>query len=191
MKTLSKILALLFLFHVAFVTTAFTEERDPFEPLIIHLKKNRTNEESLGWIIDRTANAKIFNQIRNQLGNNFEAEVLKFVGNNIDRHYNVAMFLESSYYLENNRRLPELALLIYQEGIELIHESDNQQDKPQEVSFRVLAAILSYKTGLESLASSHKAAAERLIKKGGDYEAEFPAISRSERIMYDSIVIPK
>lgn len=163
-----------------FSVNASAQEVQPFSELIsLVAKKN-------GWTFDRRENAALFHKERKRLGDSFIPELLKFLGEDIDRHYNAAMFLSETYYLGNEKPMNETALLIYHQGIILTQKSPHRMDKQDELPFRVLTAILAQRMGYKSLAVYHKSAAEALIKTK-EYEGCFPAIDDNDREVYDGI----
>lgn len=163
-----------------FSVNASAQEVQPFSELIsLVAKKN-------GWTFDRRENAALFHKEKKRLGDSFIPELLKFLGDDIDRHYNAAMFLSEPYYLGNEKPMYETALLIYHQGIILIQKNPDSMVKQDELPFRVLAAILAQRTGYKALAASHKSVAEALIKSK-EYEGCFPAIDDNDREVYDGI----
>ncbi len=174
MKVYVIILLLIFSVNVS------AQEVQPFSELIsLVARKN-------GWTFDRRENAALFHKEKKRLGEAFIPELLKFVSDDIDRHYNAAMFLSEPYYLGNEKPMNETALLIYHQGIVLTQKSSDGMAKFDELPFRVLTAILAQRMGYKSLAVYHKTAAEKLIRTK-EYEGCFPAIDDSDSEVYDGI----
>ncbi len=168
------------IFLMIFSVNASAQEIKPFTELVsLVAKKN-------GWTFDRKENAALFHKERKRLGDSFIPELVKFLSDDIDRHYNAAMFLSEPYYLGNEKPMNETALLIYHQGIILTQKSSDTMDKHDELPFRVLTAILSQRMGYKALAVYHKSAAEALIKTK-EYEGCFPAIDDNDREVYDGI----
>lgn len=140
-----------------------------------------------GWAGDKSQLSAIFASERRQLGDRFEAELLKWLGNDVDRHYVISLFLEAESYLHGNKRLPQLSLLVMEQGLSLVRNKDDEESQGYVVSFGINAATLSAELGLLSLAISHKDEAEALLKRNSNLSAHVPAMYEADRRRYENI----
>lgn len=140
-----------------------------------------------GWAGDKSQLSAIFASERRQLGDRFEAELLKWLGNDVDRHYVISLFLEAESYLHGNKRLPQLSLLVMEQGLSLVRNQDDEESQGYVVSLGVNAATLSAELGLLSLAISHKDEAEALLKRNSNLSAHVPAMYEADRRRYENI----
>jgi hypothetical protein len=129
----------------------------------------------------------LFNAERKRLGKNFEAELMKYLGNDVEKHYWISAFLDYEDYLQGNERLPQLALRIKQRGLTIIENLSEEDAFSNIVGLNVTAAILSKKLKMDAQAKSYKAKAEALLKKDELYRGTFPALDDEDRAIYDAI----
>lgn len=144
-------------------------------------------EQRGGWAGDKSKLSAVFDSERRQLGDQFEAELLKWIGKDVERHYWISSFLESDSYLHGNQRLPHLSLLVKEQGLSLIRDKDDAESQGDVVRLSITAAALSAELGLTTLAISYKDKAEALLKNNSDLRAYVPAMSQDERRRYDNI----
>ncbi len=163
-------------------SSVFPDEVKPFAGLTALVEKKG------GWVSDRMENARELYRERRRLGERFRGEVIRFVNNDIDRHYNIGLFLSNKYYLGDEKPMNELALLIFHQGLSLIEKSTREMDKADELSFRVFAVLLSHKMNFMALAIHHKTIAEKLYRSK-KYPGTFPAIDREEHEIFKMIPV--
>jgi hypothetical protein len=156
----------------------------PFLNLIAIVKKNGD------WLTNPVENARVFHLERKRLGNDFTLELIKFIVNDVDRHYAAALFLSEPSYLENNKPMNQLALLIFLQGIPLTKKNSNFLIQCQEVSFRVYVVLLAHRMGYKTLAVYYKTIARNLMKKKL-YSGGFPAMTDADLKIYKSIKTEK
>ena len=154
----------------------------PFASLERAVKADRA-----GWAGDKSKLSLVFDAERRQLGDNFEAELLKWLGHDIERHYWIAAFLEADSYLHGNKRLPQLSLLVMEQGLGLVRNKDDEESQGYVVGLSITAATLSAELGLSSSATSHKDEGEALLKRNPDLSAYVPAMYEADRRRYDNI----
>ena len=140
-----------------------------------------------GWGLDNQRLAELFNVGRKRLGDRFEPELMKDLGQDLEKHYWISAFLEAPTYLQGATPLPHLSLLIKQQAISLLEGKEDNQSLSDTVRLSVTAAVLSEQLGLHELAVSHKVKAERLIRKETELGASFPAMVEEERKLYESL----
>jgi TonB family protein len=141
------------------------------------------------WSGDKSALSKIFDDERRRLGPRFEKELLKWVQENAEKHYWISFFLESESYLHGNKRLPELSLLLKQQGITLVKNNHDDESKGYFIGLNMTAAILSAELGLGALARFYKHQAEDLLRRDPSLARHVPALSEAERRRYDEILV--
>ena len=140
-----------------------------------------------GWAGDHSRLSAAFDSERRQLGDKFESELLKWLGQDAEKHYWISFFLEDKSYLQGNKRLPHLALLVKEQGLRLLRNRSDEESQGYVVGLSITAAALSAELGFWSLATSYKDEAEALLKKNPDLSADVPALCEAERRLYDSI----
>lgn len=140
-----------------------------------------------GWARDNDRLSALFDSERRRLGDKFESELLKWLGEDHERHYWISFFLEADSYLHGNKRLPYLSLLVKGQGLSLVRNKNDEESQGYVVSLSISAAALSAELGFWSLATSYKDEGETLLKRNPDLSAFVPAMSEAERRLYDSI----
>src|SRR5687768_3801879 len=145
-------------------------------------------ESSHRWSGEKQSLSKMFDDERRRLGPRFESELLKWIGTDPERHYWISLFLESESYLHGNKRLPELSLLIKQQGLALVDGRTDDESRGYVVGLSMTAAILSEELGLSHLASVNKTRAEGLLLSDPSLRGYIPAVSEEARRRYDQIL---
>jgi TonB family protein len=140
-----------------------------------------------GWGRDNHRLAELFNIGRKRLGDRFEPELMKYLGQDLEKHYWISSFLEAPSYLQGATPLPHLSLLIKQQALAILEGKEDEDSLSKIVSLSVTAAVLSEQLGLRELAASHKFRAERLIQKKPDLVGSFPAMDGEEHKIYESL----
>ncbi len=163
-------------------SSAFPDEVKPFAGLTALVEKKG------GWLTNRMENARELYRARRRQRERFRSEVIRFVDSDIDRHYNIGLFLSNKYYLGDEKPMNELALLIFHQGLALIEKSKREMDKADELSFRVFASLLCQKMNFRALAIRHKTIAEKLTRSK-KYPGTFPAIDREEHEIFKMIPV--
>jgi TonB family protein len=145
------------------------------------------NAEQGGWAGDKSKLSAVFDAERRQLGDRFQAELLKWLGQDPERHYWISFFLEADSYLHGNRRLPHLSLLVMEQGLSLVRNKYDKASQGYVVGLSITAATLSAELGFMSLATSHKDEGEELLRRNEDLSAHVPAMTEADRRLYESI----
>jgi hypothetical protein len=139
-----------------------------------------------GWVLNRKENAIAFHKARHRLKSNFIPAVMKYLGTDIDKHYNIAMFLSDPYYLDHEQPMNPLALLIYQQGIVLISQKTGIYDRCEILTFSVNAALLAKRLHLKALASNYKKTAQKFGKMD-ECGGSFPALTEEGYKIYNEL----
>ncbi len=150
------------------------------------LEKALTEEQG-GWAGDKSRLSTVFDAERKRLGNRFESELLKWLGNDPERHYWISSFLESESYLHGNKPLPHLSLLIKQQGLALVHGKDDEELRGYVVRFSITAAIVSDQLGFSTLARFYKNEAEALLLRQPELSVFVPGLTETDRRSYEGI----
>lgn len=145
-------------------------------------------EEQGGWNGNKERLSIVFDSERRRLGPQFESELTKWLGSDPERHYWVSSFLDWHGYLHGNKRLPQLSLLIKQQGLILVDGKDDDDSKGYVIGLSMTAAILSDELGFQTLARFYKIKAEYLLRKDPSLSRYVPALSDEERRRYDNII---
>lgn len=144
-------------------------------------------QEPGGWAGDKRHLSTVFDAERKRLGDRFESELLTWLGNDPERHYWVSAFLEDEGYLHGTKRLPQLSLLVKQQGLALVQGKNDEESLGYVVGLSITAAILSDELGFRALAISYKNEAEALLLRQPDLDGFIPAVSESEHRRYEAI----
>lgn len=144
-------------------------------------------QEPGGWAGDKRHLSMVFDAERKGLGDRFESELLKWLGNDPERHYWISAFLKYEDYLHGNKRLPHLSLLIKQQGLALVQGKDDEESRGYVVRFSITAAILSDELGFRALASSYKKEAEGLLLRQPELSVFVPGFTEADRRSYEGI----
>lgn len=183
MKIRGFTLVYLIIFSASAAISAFGQQSTggPFAELDNQVKSQG------GWGLDNTRLAELFNIGRRRLGNRFEPELMKYLGQDAEKHYWISIFLEASTYLQGATPLPHLSLLIKQQALSLLDGKEDHKSLSHAVSLSVTAAVLSEQLGLHELAVSHKARAEQLVSKRAELNGSIPAMDDMEHKLYVSL----
>lgn len=140
-----------------------------------------------GFAGDKSQLSGSFNAERQRLGKQFEPELLKYLGDDAEKHYWLSLFVTAPTYLHGNEPLPHLGLLMMEQGLSLLRSKTDADAHSRTVSLNVIAAVQSEQLGFRALASAHKDMAEELTNKDEDLRGSFPAMSETEIRLYDAI----
>lgn len=154
----------------------------PFEVLDKAVKVERGgfsgNKENL---------SKIFNGERNRLGENFEIELWKYIGDDVEKLYWLNFFVESDSYLHGNKPLPALAFKLRQKGLELIDKKDDKKSLGRKVTLNRKQAIYYHNIGKRDLAIQSKITAENILKETDEVSAYIGAMTRLDKCIYSNL----
>ena len=178
---MKKFLGLFLIVLYASCSLVSAQSNTPFAELDHHVKT-----EQKGFWGGEESTVTLFNAARKRLGKNFETELMKYLGEDIEKHYWISAYLNYEDYLQGNERLPELSLRIKQKALALIETLPKEDTIGSVVGLNVTAAILSKQLKMDALAKSYKAKAESLAKDEA-YMGTFPALSDEDRAIYDAI----
>lgn len=143
-------------------------------------------EEKSGFSGNKEKLSKVFNDERMRLGENFEAELWKYIGDDLEKIYWLNLFVESESYLHGNKRLPELAFKIRQKGLDLLNDKNDKKSLGRKVTLNREQAIYYYKTGNRELALKSKENAENLLKEN-DISAYVGGMTRLDKCLYSNL----
>ncbi len=176
-----KLLGVTFLLALS-LTSLLGQDSKPF-----HGFETRLREERAGFAGNKEQLSKVFNAERIRLGDRFEAELLTFLGSDVEKHYWISLFLKAPSYLHGNRPLPHLALLLNQQALSLLRGKTDRESLYYEAKLSVTAAVLSEELRLRILADVFKVNAERIRALDSESRTWFPAMDEYDRCLYDSI----
>jgi len=178
-----------YLIAALLLSAVVSHAQETGEPSFVTLD-NELRTEAHRWSGDKQSLARIFNDERRRLGNRFESELLKWLGNDPEKHYWISSFINWESYLQGNERLPQLSLLIKQQGLTLVQNKDDDESRGYVIGLSMTAAILSDELGFRPLASFYKTQAEDLLRRDPSLRSYIPALSEAERRRYDEIRSP-
>lgn len=175
-----KVLAVSFI--ICFVSIFAFAQSQSFEILDKAVKA-----QSYGFNGNQEKLAAIFNQERIRLGENFEPELWKYLGEDVEKYYWISFFLVWKGYLQGNKPLPELAFKIRQSGVELIGNTADKENLGRKITFLRDMAVASYLSGKHHLAVKYKKQAALIFKKYDDIGAYVGATTEFENCIYDNL----
>ena len=177
---MNKLLAIGFvlLFSYGFVSA----QNKPFE-LFIDAVKN----EKGGFSGNKENLSTIFNHERIRLGDKFETELWKYLGNDADKHYWIGSFVSSKSYLQGNSPMSELAIQIYQKAIDLIASKNNESSLGRKVTILRRLAVLSKLLGKQDDAVRFRDQAEAIFAKKDGLGAYIGAQTEYNICIYNKI----
>lgn len=124
---------------------------------------------------------------RRRLGANFEKELLKYLGNDVEKHYRVAGHVSSCCRKQDDKSLDLLSLTIMQQALSLLSDKKDEHSLYTTVTLRILSAVQSEQLGFHVLAVAHKSEAEKLVTQRPILRGGFPAMEKEEWEIYDSL----
>jgi hypothetical protein len=128
----------------------------------------------------------VIDRERNRLGTRFEAELLAYLGSDVDKHYWVACAV-SGCAKQNDRALESMALLIQLQALSLLEGKKDDHSLYTVVALHVLTAVQSQYLGFLNLAIKHKSQAQSLVSRRPILKGGFPAMSEEAWKIYDSL----
>lgn len=176
---------LYFLFALLLFTANYACPQDanrPFSKLDAQVRSQQG-----GWNGDKSKLSTVFAEERRQLGPDFEEALLRYLDKDPEKHYWISAFLEDSSYLHGEKPLPYLSLLVMQQGLDLLRDKTDDESVGLSLSLNVISAVLARKLGLTSSATLHKTEVERRLSQNSDWGAYFPAMTKEDRTIYDTL----
>lgn len=169
-------------FAVCFVSVFAFAQNQPFENFSKAVK-----EQQGGFNGDKENLSKIFNQERIRLGDKFETELWRYIGDDIEKHYWLNSFVESDSYLHGNKSLPELAFEIRRKGLDLLNKKDNKRNLGRKVTLNREQAIYYHNVGKRDLAIKSKNIAEVILKENDELSAYVAGFTRLNKCIYSNL----
>ncbi len=167
------------------------KEVKPPEPkpgdLLPHLEAEIRSRRAAGRSVWGSYNhvlAAALEKDRARLGPNFQSQVMRFVGADVEAAYWIACFLGTYPELEGEKRRFELAVLVYTQGIAVCEA----EARPcgDIVSLKICAAIAAQRVGLTALAAIYKYHVRTRYKEDR-FVGTTPALDEADRKVYESI----
>ncbi len=173
----------LFLICILIVSAAIcaAAQNKPFSSIDNFLAKNG------GDFNNREEIVKLFNEERVALGKDFEPQLWKYLGTDVEKHYWISSFLDWKEYLQGNQPLPELSFKIKKRGVKLIGDAQDEVKLGEKITFLRDLAVASYKAGNQKRAIKFKRQAAPLYEKYDDIGAYIGATSEFENCIYDNL----
>ena len=130
--------------------------------------------------------SKVFNQERSRLGENFETELWRYIGNDADKHYWISSFVESNSYLHGNTALPELAFRIRENALKFLKNKDDARSLGRKVSLNRYQAIYYHNIKNQDSAIKSKILAEEILKNN-QISAYVSGMTRLDSCIYKNL----
>lgn len=169
-------------FIICFASFMIVAQNKPFENFDKAVKT-----EKAGFSGNKENLSKVFNQERILLGDNFETELWKYLGDDIEKYYWLNSFVESESYLHGNKALPELAFRIRQKGLELLDKKGDNKSLGRKITLNRKQAIYFHNAGNRDSAIKSKRIAENILKENDDISAYVGGMSRLDRCIYTNL----
>lgn len=171
---------LLILCVFLFDTFTFAQSK-PFGAFV-----DAVNNERGGFSGNKENLSKVFNQERIKLGENFEAELWKYIENDVDKHFWISLFVESNSYLHGNTALPELAFRIRENALKLLENKDDERSLGRKVSLHRSQAIYYHNIKNQDSAIKSKILAEEILKNN-QISAYVSGMTRLDNCIYKNL----
>ncbi len=140
---------------------------------------NKAVKEQKGGFSGNKENlSKVFNDERNRLGDKFEGELWKYIGDDVEKIYWLNFFIESDSYLHGNKPLPKLAFEIREKGLDLLSNKNDKKSLGRKVTLNREQAIYYHNVGKRDLAVKSKNIAENFLKENDEISAYVGGFSR-------------
>jgi TonB family protein len=175
------------------VFTVFASAQDDAPPISarqnpFRLFDKAVKEEIGGFNGDKSKLSRAFRYERLQLSDIFEVELWKYLGNDVEKYYWVGLFLTTKSYLHGEKSLPVLAFIVWQNGIRLTDNKEDEENIKRRYSLMVLASVLADQTGKKDIAVAYKSEIELLQKEKSEIVGgSFPAMYEYEHCIYNNI----
>lgn len=128
-----------------------------------------------------------FQQERTRLGQNFEPELWKYLGDDVDKQDKISKLLLYPEYLHGNLPMPYLSMQIQLKSLATLRGKPDLSSRIMYVTTSINAAILDGSLGLLDEAQAHRTEAETMMAKDKFLATGFPAIDDYDRCIYDSL----
>lgn len=175
-------LILILLANSIFVAAASAQEK-PFERF-----ENAVRTERGGFAGNKQELSKVFNSERIRLGEQFDAELGKYLGSDVEKLYWIGFFLSSPSYLHGNTRLPESTYKIWAAAILLLKAKNNDSSFGKLVTIKRHLALVAKDLGRRAEALQLKNSAEKLQSSHsglGSFVSGFSAVDNCRYIKLD------
>ncbi|MBA3600028.1 MAG: energy transducer TonB [Acidobacteria bacterium] len=169
-------------FIICFASIFSFAQIKPFE-----IFDRSVKEQKGGFSGNKEYLSKIFNDERNRLGDNFETELWKYIGADIEKHYWLNSFVEFDSYLHGNKSLPELAFEIRQKGLKLLNKKDDKTSLGRKVTLNRRQAVHYHNIGKRDLAIRSKIVAETILKENDEISAYVGGFTRLSKCIYSNL----
>lgn len=123
------------------------------------LEKNNKEFDNSNEVVN------LFNQERGRLGDNFETELWKYLGNDLAKHYWISIFLESKEYLQGYNPMPLVAYKIMEKGVEIAVKEEDYPGLGMKFFMLRDMAVYLYLGGKRNEAISQKRKAQVIYKE--------------------------
>ncbi len=148
---------------------------------------NAVKTEKGGFSGNKENLSKVFNRERIRLGEDFEAELWKYLGENVEKYYWISSFLDWKGYLHGNTPLPKLAFEIRKRGVELLVNTEDMTNLGRKITFLRDMAIASYDSGKFDTAIEYKKQATAIYEKCEDIGAYVGATSPLRHCIFKNL----
>jgi TonB family protein len=174
LRNISRILTLLLLCGPCLAQ----ENTQPFASVDAAFQRSR-----LRW----SAASGPFQTVRTQLGDNFEPELWRYLGDDVHKQDNIANFLTYPGYLHGNLPMPDLARRIYLKSLSLLNGKTDLSSRVAYVTASINAAVESAELDLAAEAQQHKSDAQRMLAADKFLLTAVPAMEDYDNCVYDAI----
>jgi hypothetical protein len=166
---------------IVFAALCALAQNKPFSPIDEFLAKKGGEFNNYVEVV------KLFNEERVRLGKNFEKELWKYLGKDVEKHYWISSFIVWEGYLQGNPPLPELSFKIKKRGVKLIGKTEDEVKIGEKITFLRDLAVASYRAGKIKRALKYKRRAAPLYTKFDDIGAYIGATTEFENCLFDHL----
>lgn len=181
MKRVARLILILVIYAVFAVAVSAQEK--PFDRF-----ESAVRAERGGFAGNKQELSKVFNAERIRLGDQFDAEVIKYLGSDVEKLYWIGFFLTSPSYLHGNVPLPESTYKIWKAAILLLEAKNDDSSLGRLLTIKSRLALVAKDLGRRTEALELKESAEKLRSSHlglGSSVAGFNAIDNCRYIKLD------
>ena len=174
--------AFILILIVSSLTLTMSAQTRAFE-----LFKKAVKEEKGGLNGNKEHLSTVFNEERTRLGADFESELWKYLGNDVEKLYWAGYFLQSKSYLHGSAPLSRLAFDVWQKALEIETDKTNQDTLERRFTLLIITSVLAQKLGNTKQALQDKNEAIKIRGSDTKKYLNFPVMSAEDRCIYQNI----
>ncbi len=170
------------IFVALFFSAAAWAQEKPFNDF-----ERAVSRERGGFAGDKRKLSEVFNSERIRLGDSFESELWKYLGDDADKHFWIALFITAKSYLHGSSPLPELANAIREKALVLLNGKTDESSLGRKYTVLREMAIAAKLASRQADAVSYRSKAENILENYKDLGAYSSGLNDYERCIYANV----